>query len=385
MSDVRPSRPGDAPIRLLHAFSTFAIGGSQMRFARLAEALGPAYEHHIVAMDAPANGFPAAELLDDTVVFRTHDIRVTKGGGFDIGNLLRFRTLMKRVKPDLLLTYNFGAIEWALANRLSPIAPHIHFEDGFGPDEDIDRQLERRVFARRIAIGKTSRIVAPSAILRALIVEKWKFSADQVAYIPNGVDVDAFFGQPLRHELRQHPDEVVIGTIGALRPEKNHRRLIAAVASLRDALPARLVIVGDGPEAAGLRSFVETEGLSGFVEFTGARRDTEAFYAAFDIFALSSDTEQMPISVLEAMAAARPVASTDVGDIKAMLSPDNGPFVTGPGDDDAYQKALRRLALDEELRRQVGAANRERARSAYDARAMAERYDALFREMAGRV
>lgn len=384
MSDADTPHPEAAPIRILHAFSTFAIGGAQMRFARLASALGPAYEHEIIAMDAAENGFRATELLDADVRFRTHVIDVRKGGGFDIGNLRRFRTFLKEMKPDLLITYNFGAVEWALINRIAQIAPHIHFEDGFGPDESADYQLLRRILARRAAIGKASRIVAPSAVLRTLIVDKWKFSPDQVSYIPNGVDVDAFFNPPSRHELRQHPDEVVIGAIGSLRPEKNHRRLISAVAALRASIPARLVIVGDGPQEDDLKAFAEAEGLSGFVEFTGARRDTEAFYAAFDIFALSSNTEQMPISVLEAMAASRPVISTEVGDVKAMLSPDNGAFVTPLGDDEAYQTALRRLALDEELRRRVGAANHERARSAYDEGVMATRYNELFREMAGR-
>lgn len=369
-------------MRLLHAFSTFAIGGSQMRFARLANALGPEYQHEVVAMDAATNGFPAAGLVDANVGFATRDIAVRKSRGFSLLNLRTFRQSLDASRPDLLLTYNFGAIEWSLANRLGRWIPHVHFEDGFGPDENASRQLPRRIAARRIAIGARSRIVTPAKGLADLIVERWGFARAQVSLLPNGVDVEAFAAPPDRRELRRNPDDIIVGTIGALRPEKNYGRLIAAVAAMQDAIPVRLIIVGDGPEAASLKAAARMAGAADCVEFVGARTDTAAFYAGFDIFALSSDTEQMPLSVLEAMAAGRPILSTDVGDVRAMTDPANGPFITPLGDEEAYAGALRRLALDDDLRLRIGAANRAKARADFSADAMIAQYDRLFRELA---
>ena len=124
-------------------------------------------------------------------------------------------------------------------------------------------------------------------------------------------------------------DTPVIGTVAALREEKNISRLMHAFAML----PAgRLVIVGDGPQRPALEALAASLGVAERVCFAGHHLDTAAFYAQFDIFALSSDTEQMPLSVIEAMASGLPVVSTDVGDVRLMVASENIPFVTGLDD-----------------------------------------------------
>jgi glycosyltransferase involved in cell wall biosynthesis len=103
----------------------------------------------------------------------------------------------------------------------------------------------------------------------------------------------------------------------------------------------------------------------------------EPTYRGFDVFALSSDTEQMPLSVLEAMAASLPVAATDVGDVAGMLADDNRPFVTAL-DPAALAAALKTLLERPDLRRALGAANRARAERDYDEAAMLRGYADLF-------
>jgi glycosyltransferase involved in cell wall biosynthesis len=100
-------------------------------------------------------------------------------------------------------------------------------------------------------------------------------------------------------------------------------------------------------------------------------------YPGFDIVALSSDTEQMPMAVLEAMAAGLPVAATDVGDVRAMLAPENAALLT-PLDAGALAGALDALLGDAGLRARLGAANRARAEAVYDQAAMFAAYEALF-------
>ncbi|MDR3536848.1 MAG: glycosyltransferase, partial [Acetobacteraceae bacterium] len=141
--------------------------------------------------------------------------------------------------------------------------------------------------------------------------------------------------------------------------------------------PVRLVIVGDGPERAALEAQVASLGLVGQVTFTGHREDTPALYAGFDLFALSSDTEQMPLSVLEAMASGLPVAATDVGDVAAMLAAENAGFVV-PLAEDALAGALAALIDDPELRRRLGTANRTKAAREFDQATMAQRWRALW-------
>ncbi|HTO41679.1 MAG TPA: glycosyltransferase, partial [Rhizomicrobium sp.] len=104
----------------------------------------------------------------------------------------------------------------------------------------------------------------------------------------------------------------------------------------------------------------------------------ERILARFNIFALSSNTEQMPNSMLEAMAANLPILATDVGDVKRMLAPENAPFVQPQNDMEALTAALSVLLSHQEERARLGALNRAHVRAAYSLDTMVRRYDALY-------
>src|SRR5438309_11790976 len=91
------------------------------------------------------------------------------------------RTLLRR-KPDLLVTYNWGAMEWAAADLFARI-PHLHIEDGFGPEE-IAEQLPRRVLFRRLVLNRRSTVVLPSRTLMAIATDIWKIAAERRIFIP---------------------------------------------------------------------------------------------------------------------------------------------------------------------------------------------------------
>ena len=120
-------------------------------------------------------------------------------------------------------------------------------------------------------------------------------------YVPNGIDLDRFAAGE-----RAPTGEPVIGTITGLRREKNLTRLLRAFRQVADTTPARLIIAGDGSERATLEAQAAELGLGQRVQFTGHLDDPAPLYRSIDVFALSSDTEQMPLSVLEAMAACLP-------------------------------------------------------------------------------
>jgi glycosyltransferase involved in cell wall biosynthesis len=292
---------------------------------------------------------------------------------------MTFRAALRSIAPDVLMTSNWGSIEWALAAQGLGLR-HVHTEDGFGPEER-DRQLLRRVLIRRVALRRAE-VMVPSTTLWRIATEKWRLAEARLHRIPNGIDLSRF--TPRRAGPR--PDgAVVIGTVAALRPEKNLSRLLRAFHALPATLRARLVIVGDGPERPALEALAAELGLEGRVLFTGAVEDPAPLYAEFDIFALSSDTEQMPLSVLEAMAAGLPVAATDVGDVRAMLAPANAPHVVR-GDHAALGEALQRLAQDPAQRAWLGAANRAVAEREFDEVRMFRAHGALLgltREGAG--
>jgi len=358
---------------LLWVFSTFAMGGPQRRMATLTGALGPDYEHLVLAMDGR---YDAEAVLAPDLAYRRVETAVKKGGIVSLANLRNFRAVMRAEAPDLLLTSNWGAIEWLLANRGRSAVPHIHFEDGFGPDERPDAQNPKRVWMRRLAFRKRGLdFVAPSQVLADVFSATWRVKAERVSLIPNGVDLERFSAAG----CAQGP--VTIGTVAALRREKRIDRLIDCFAAMSDT-STRLLIVGDGPERAALEA--QASPLGERVSFAGAQDDVAPFLAKMDIYALSSDTEQMPISLVEGMACGLPVAATAVGDVAAMVAEENRPHVTALGDDAALTGALDALAENAAKRTELGAANREKAMAEYGLDAMTVRYDSLFKAKARR-
>jgi glycosyltransferase involved in cell wall biosynthesis len=364
---------------LLHVFSTFAIGGPQTRFAALANRLGAKYRHTIFALDGD---LACVDRLDRDIDARAVAMRLSKGGAINLANIARIRRQLTATRPDVLLTYNWGAIEWVLAERWRPLVPrHIHIEDGFGPDESADRQLPRRVMFRRFVLSSGVRVIVPSQTLFRVATETWRLTPSAVLFIPNGIDPDRFAAQAdqsLGTRLGVADGRLIVGSLGGLRPEKNLSRLMRAFVALPVELPARLIIAGEGPEMPALTAFAASLGIADRVVLTGSIDRPERLLGHFDVFALSSDTEQMPYSILEAMAAGLPIVATDVGDIADMVAPENRPFIVAASDEARFAAGLAQLLTDADERRRLGAANRARLRSYFTIDKMVAAYDVLF-------
>ena len=354
------------PKHLLHVFPTFAVGGSQMRFAQLVRLHGPRYRHTVIALDG---NFDMASRLTDVAL----DCRTLQ---FDKRNPVAswrlFGKTLRAITPDVLLTYNWGAIEWALVNRMGPALHHVHVEDGFGPEEAVT-QLRRRVWTRRLALaGAGTTVVLPSRNLERIALDVWSLPKARVRYIPNGVDCARFAAPP--RPAAGGP--TAIGTVASLRREKNIARLIdafAGIAPQRAPGALELIIVGDGAERPALEALARQRAVAGQVRFAGQSNQPETWLAQMDIFALSSDTEQMPLSLLEAMAAGRAVVATDVGDVAQMVSAENQKYVV-PARDADFAAALALLIDDPSARQALGLANQKKARETFDQDVMAARY-----------
>jgi len=341
---------------LLHVFPTFATGGAQVRLTSVLNHHGKQWRHAIIAMDGVTT---CRERLDPGLDITFPTVTLPKRS--TLGNIRRCRAVIRALEPDVLVTSNWGSIEWAMANLL-PLARHIHVEDGLGPDE-VAGQLLRRIWTRRTVLRRST-VVLPSRVLEHIALDTWRLPPRRIRYIPNGVDLARFGTPPVMSD-----GPPVIGTVAALRPEKNIGRLLQAFASVRQAMPARLVIVGDGPERKSLEAMAATLGIADDVRFTGHLPEPRLEYAGFDLFALSSETEQMPLSVLEAMAAYLPIVATDVGDIRVMLAPENEPFVVQRNSETLAAALLAVLRIPDRGR-SIGAANRMRAEAVYSQEAM---------------
>lgn len=361
--------------RLLHVFSTFAPGGPQVRTARLLPELDPSWRHSILALDGCTD---ARGLLPEGLGVEILEAPPRAGTP---RTTLALARLLRRLRPDGLLTYNWGALDALLAARLVGLRAVVHHEDGFRPDE-VAAFKRRRILVRRLVLPGTRAVVVPSFTLEAIARERWKLDARRVRRIPNGIrlaDFPARDGNPRRRaELGIPPEAVVVGYVGHLRAEKNPGRLVSA---MRD-VPAHLLVLGEGPERANVERLAREAGLGARLHLVGHRPAPGADLAAMDVFALSSDTEQMPVALLEAMACALPVAATDVGDVRRMLPPAQARFVvpSGPGATAALAQALAELVREAGTRAELGAANRAHVAREFSFAGMVEAYRAVYRD-----
>ena len=352
---------------LLHIFHSFGCGGAQTRFIHLANHFAAKLRHVVIAMNGDYSAMSA--LQPDTSVAR-YGPRLLKGSS--IWQLPKRRGALAAVKPDCLVTHNWGTVDWALA-WFGHRSRHIHFEDGFGPDEARALKL-RRNLARRVLLRR-SQVVVPSETLRRIALERWKISQSSLHYIPNGIDCARFARPQL---LRPSSAEPVVGTVAALRAEKNQARLLRALAIVRRQRSVQLVIVGDGPQRSNLQSLADSLGLRDAVSFKGHISDPAPLYGSFDLFALTSDTEQMPYTVLEAMATGLPIVSTDVGDVRSMVSAENASLIV-ERDENKIATAILKVISSQELAIRAGNANSVRARQRYDQSAMFAAFAKLYR------
>jgi glycosyltransferase involved in cell wall biosynthesis len=359
----------------LHVFPTFGVGGVPIRIANVVNHFGRRYRHTIVALDGvhDARSRLRPELNVDLV-----DLRIRKEKRVE--TLLTFARTLRTTQPDLLLTYNWGSTEWALLNTVLRRGPHIHFESGFGPDES-ERQVPRRVLFRRVALWGASLVVVPSSTLFDLATNTWRLNRDRVAYIPNGVDCARFAAAPDAGAIpgfTKAAGETIVGTLAPLRAEKNLGRLLRAFASLPADPKLRCVIVGDGAERGRLQALAGELGIAERTVFAGHIDAPERVLGLFDVFAISSDTEQMPNTVLQAMSAGLAIAGVDVGDVKPMIAPANRPLIIAKNDERGFAAALRQLVDDPALRADLAAKNAAHVRARYDQSRMFAAYGELF-------
>ena len=224
--------------------------------------------------------------------------------------------------------------------------------------------------------------VAVSPELRALASALGDCAPRKLAVIENGIDLVRFAGQPgdrqaARAALGIPESAWVIGSVGRLAPEKDYPLLVRACAPLLGA-GARLLIVGDGSEAAAIRKEAVGRGVEDAVLLPGARDDVPRLLAGLDVFVISSRMEGLPLCSLEAMAAGLPVVATSVGGLPGLIEDGVTGYLVPPNDEEALRRRLVALRDDRDTARAVGERGRAHVRRHYSREAMVERYLKLY-------
>ncbi len=377
---VTPLAPGPSERpRLLHLHSTFDLGGKEARAVRLMNIFGDEYEHDVVS--AVPTALSARDQIDRGISYRIVSDFPPLAGRLGLTKLTALAAAIRAGKYDLVLSYNWGAMDAVMANWLAR-RPLVHHEDGFNDDE-ATRQKPARVLYRRLALPNTRKLVVPSSVLEDIACNVWKQPQGRVERIPNGIDTRRFEASPATDAIpgfERGEGEVIVGTLAGLRKVKNLPRLVRAfaVAARLAPVPARLVIVGEGPERGAILAAAESAGIADRLVLPGFLAKPEKYVGLFDVFALSSDSEQFPISLVEAMAAGLPAVSTNVGDVMSIVSERNRPMIATDDDDAAFGRLLARMIGDLPLRKDIGEANRAKVACEYDERVMVARYRAIY-------
>lgn len=291
--------------------------------------------------------------------------------------LAHLRRLITEERPDVVTgllcwdhTYGLTA---AVAANVPLVIAELHNE----------REAVRRAFSRGFRLAEVftlslfaDLVVGCSDQVRRSYVEAWPWISARALAVRNAIDTHA---APHRLPTRGTTTSVVIGTLGRLLPQKNHKLLLEAAALVRDRHPhARFLVAGDGPLRPELEQQAAALGLTGHVEFTGETRTPYQFLSSLDLFVMSSDWEGLPLVAMEAMACGVPVVATNVGGVSELVSDGNNGLLTQPGDAGALADALGRVIQDEELRAALGAGARATVREHFDIRAHVRQWQRLY-------
>jgi glycosyltransferase involved in cell wall biosynthesis len=282
-------------------------------------------------------------------------------------------------RADVLHSHHLGPfIYGAVATALVTI-PQVHTEHS----HELYDSLPRR-FAGRL-MSSLSQLVACSEEVARFHETRLKTEPRVIA---NGVRIPGRPGPAARKAARRivsvHATAPVVGCVARLAPEKGHRLLVDAFAKLRSEHPdAALVLIGDGQERERIERQADALGVRSSVRMLGERDDVEQLLPAFDVFALASDREGLPLAVLEAMASSVPFVSTDVGELPRLAEMGAGRVVELTGGAEALSRELAAELRGRTLADR-GARAREVAEERFSIEAMTRSYVELYRHEARR-
>jgi len=363
--------------RIVHVLSSFGMGGQERVAFDLAVSQRRA-GHDVTALSlAPLPDGPLGAELAAAGISVDRVARAKPG--LDPILILRLARWMRGHHIELVHTHNRMALIYgAPAGRLAR-ARVVHTKHGNNPKGGT------RLFAGNLAARCVDAFVAVSEETAAFARKRREIDERKLRVIANGIELDRFHPDAaararVRRELGISDDAWVIGTVGRVAVEKNQALLLRAMAPLLGP-EARLIVAGDGPLMADLTQLAESLGIARFAHLLGVRRDVPDILNALDVFALTSDTEGLPLVVLEAMASGLPVLSTRAGGVPNVLDEGDTGYLVAIGDEAALRARAVRLRDDPAGRRACG----ERARAAAITRFSAARMQRDYLELYARV
>lgn len=363
-------------IRVLQIIPNFGYGGAEMLVKDL-----------LLAQDTQKLEMAACSLYPfsaTSIEEEIHEKNLTvfyldKELGPDPRMVKRLYDTFMRFKPHVIHTHRYAIRYTLIPSILCQIPVKIHTIHNIARKEvdlagRIIHFLAFRLFNYK-PIG-ISKIISESAM------DYYKI--DNIPYIYNCIPTDKYINNNnmklnIRLSLNFDDDSLVIIHVGRFFPQKNHRLLIESFSRvLLKINNVKLVMVGDGDLRPEMEGIVNRNGLNNHIKFLGVRKDIADLLSASDIFVLSSDWEGLPLTVIEAMAAGKPVIATAVGGVPELIEDNINGYLVKPGDIDSLAHAIIKMAGDREGSRKMGEIGQKMAREKFDIGIMAKAYENLY-------
>jgi L-malate glycosyltransferase len=299
----------------------------------------------------------------------------------DLSAAWRLSRLIKQVRPDIVHAHDpHGVAMAALALSMSTQLAK--------PPLIAQRRVDFRIRGNSLSRWKYRQVdcfICSSEAIRELLIQEG-VPPQRVVTVHEGVDLHRVAKAPpvnLHEELWLPHNAPVVGNIAALVPHKGQKHLVEAAALVVQKVPdARFVIAGEGELRESLERQIREHHLEKHVFLTGFRPDVLSVLKAFDIFVMSSVMEGLGTSLLDAMAAGKPIVGTRAGGIPEVIADGETGFLVEPRDHQAMAGAIVRLLEDEALRRRMGDAGLARARALFSAERMVQETLKVYRRVA---
>jgi len=304
----------------------------------------------------------------------------------DSAALARFAVHIARIEPDVIVAANPYALMYAaLARRVA--RGRVRLIVTFHSNRLLGIKEQLQMLAYRPLFWAADRLVFVCENQKRYWMRRGVLArSNQVIY--NGVNTDQFSvarngaeRERMRAGLGFRDSDYVIGLSAVLRPEKNHLQLVDAIALLRaKGIPARALIIGDGPMRAAVEARARERAVAGDVVISGFQNDVRSYVAACDVMTLCSFTEAFSMAAVEAMALGKPVVHSDVGGASEMIVPGRNGYLFPVGDTGALVARLALLA-DRAVSTDMGSNARQAAQTLFSEKTMVDRYEQTLHEV----
>ncbi len=364
-------------VKILHVIDSLGVGGMERVVIDVANGLEPDGFQQTVCCLSRKGEF--AQLLSE----RVRCIDLGKGEKADRLMPLKIASLIRQEQPDIVHSQSWSGIDTAIARLMTERFRLVHSEHGRNFPRLDSEPIARRI-ARRALYHLADAVFAVSNEVRDHYCRETRFPPERMPVIPNGIDlsrIDETDASGAREEFCIADEDFVIGTVARLDETKDTITLVRAFARLSQFHQnpgLKLMIVGDGSERARLENFIAEQGLNSSVIFAGLRHDVPRLLKTMNVFALSSLSEGMPITVLEAMAAGSPVVATKVGALPELVEEGKTGFLVESKQPEAMAERLASFLANRELAKSFGLEARRKVEREFSLDSMLRRYADLY-------